>query len=383
MKKISILGSTGSIGTQTLDIVRNNPQDFKVLGLASFNEVDQMLKQIEEFKPEAVCLFDKEAAGKLQEKAEVEVLSGEKGLEKIAALADVERVVNSVVGNVGIFPTIEAIKAGKSVALANKETLVIAGTIVKKELEKRDSELIPIDSEHSALFQSLKSGKASEVRRLILTMGKGNIAKKSKEELENVSVKDVFDRPAWNMGTKITIDSATCINKVFEIIETHWLFGVPAEKIEVIVHPDYVCHSLVEFLDGSIITEFGTPDMRRYTQYALYYPDRNTHAQKDLFMELKDKALHFEAPQNDKFPCLGLGHEVLRIGGTMPAVMHGADTSAAWAFYEGKIKFTQVFDVIKATMDKHKTIKNPSLEEIIHAEKWAEEESKKTVEEGF
>lgn len=368
MKRIVILGSTGSIGTQTLDIVRQHPDKFKVVGLTAHNNIEKLREQIEEFKPEAVCVTDMEKAELL--KTNVSLHSGEEGLKQIATL-DSDLVINSLVGSAGLIPTLEAIKKGITIGLANKETLVLAGEIVMREAAKHHVTIIPVDSEHSALFQSLKSGKKAEIRNIYLTMGKGNIAEMSEEQLKNVTMKDIFSRPAWNMGNKITIDSATCMNKAFEIIEAKWLFELAPEQIKVIVHPDYICHSLVEFNDGSIITELGTPDMKRYTQYALFYPER-VKATVSSFTDLYGKTLRFERPHFNKFPCLSMGHMVLNLGGIMPAVLHGADHAAVKAFIENKIGFMDIPRIIEATIQKTKNIMNPDINQIIEAEKNAQ-----------
>ena len=368
MKRIVILGSTGSIGTQTLDIVRQHPDKFKVVGLTANNNIEKLREQIEEFKPEAVCVTDMEKAELL--KTNVSLHRGEEGLKHIATL-DSDLLINSLVGSAGLIPTLEAIKRGITIGLANKETLVLAGEIVMREAAKHHVTIIPVDSEHSALFQSLKSGKKAEIRNLYLTMGKGNIAEMSEEQLKNVTMKDIFSRPAWNMGNKITIDSATCMNKAFEIIEAKWLFELAPEQIKVIVHPDYICHSLVEFNDGSIITELGTADMKRYTQYALFYPER-VKATVSSFTDLYGKTLRFEKPHFNKFPCLSMGHTVLELGGIMPAVLHGADHAAVKAFIENKIGFMDIPRIIAATIQKTKNIMNPDINQIIEAEKNAQ-----------
>jgi 1-deoxy-D-xylulose-5-phosphate reductoisomerase len=287
-------------------------------------------------------------------------------------------VINSLVGKSGLLPTIEAIKLGKEIGLANKETLVLAGNIVMQLAKKHNVSIIPIDSEHCALFQSLRSGAHHDIQRLILTMGKGPIAGMDKRRLSTVSMQDVLDRPYWDMGMKINVDSATCVNKAFEVIEARWLFDVPANKISIVVHPQYLCHSLVEFKDGSIICELGTADMKRYTQYALFYPDRGI-SPKGSFIDLFEKPLAFEAPPFDKFPCLGMGHYVIEKGGTMPAVFHGADTTAVRAFMDKKIKFTDIPIIIQNTMDAHDIVKDPDLAAILESEKWAEEYAKSLV----
>lgn len=368
MKRIVILGSTGSVGTQTLDIVRQHPGKFKVVGLSANHNIEKLQEQIAEFKPEAVCITDTEKSESFR--TNTVLFKGEEGLKEIATL-DSDLLINALVGSSGLIPTLEAIKKGITIGLANKETLVLAGEIVMREAAKHQVTIIPIDSEHSALFQSLKSGRKSEIKNLILTMGKGKIAEMSQEQLEHVSMNDIFSRPAWNMGNKITIDSATCMNKAFEIIEAKWLFDVAVDQIKVIVHPDYICHSLVEFNDGSIITELGTADMRRYTQYALFYPER-VPAPISSFTDMYGKTLRFEKPLFEKFPCLSMGHTVLEMGGIMPAVMHGADHVAVKAFMENKIGFMDIPRVIAATLQKTKNIHNPDINQIIEAEKNAQ-----------
>jgi 1-deoxy-D-xylulose-5-phosphate reductoisomerase len=375
MKRIVILGSTGSIGTQTLDIVRQHPGKFKVVGLTANHNIEKLQEQIREFKPEAVCITDREKAESF--KPNVVLFVGEEGLKEIATL-DSDLLINAIVGSAGLIPTLEAIKKGITIGLANKETLVLAGEIVMREAAKHQVTIIPIDSEHSALFQSLKSGRNTEVKHLFLTMGKGKIAEMSQEELKNVTMQDIFSRPAWNMGNKITIDSATCMNKAFEIIEAKWLFDVAVEQIKVVVHPDYICHSLVEFNDGSIITELGTPDMKRYTQYALFYPERAS-ATVSSFMDLYGKTLRFEKPLFEKFPCLSMGHTVLEMGGIMPAVLHGADHVAVKAFIENKIGFMDIPRVISATLQKTKNILNPDIYQIIEAEKNAQQTAEEVL----
>ncbi len=376
MKRIVILGSTGSIGTQTLDVVRQYPGQFKVVGLSAHGNTEKLKEQIEEFRPEAVCITDAKKAESF--KAECRVYQGEKGLETIATLES-DLLINAVVGSAGLIPTLEAIKKGITIGLANKETLVLAGEIVTREAKKHGVSIIPIDSEHSALFQALKSGKKAEIRHLYLTMGKGKIAAMNQEELQNVTMKDIFNRPAWSMGNKITIDSATCMNKAFEIIEAKWMFDVAPEQIKVIVHPEYICHSLVEFNDGSIITELGTPDMRRYIQYVLFYPER-VEAKASSFMDLFGKTLSFEQPAFDKFPALNLAYLVLNQGGIMPAVLHGADYIAVQAFMENKIGFMDISKIVAATLQNTQNITHPDIHQIIEAEKRAQDTALEVLE---
>ena len=371
MKNISILGSTGSIGTQALAVVERFNDRFRVVALVANRNIQRLKEQILRFRPAFVVVSDEKNAKSLSQQVDIEVLAGEEKIVKAATDPRVDFVVNSLVGKAGLIPTIEAIKLGKGIGLANKETLVLAGSIVMKLAEDHNVPIIPIDSEHCALFQSLKSGAHGDINRLILTMGKGPIAQMDKEQLDSITMQDVLNRPSWDMGMKINVDSATCVNKAFEVIEARWLFDVPADQISIVVHPQYICHSLVEFRDGSIITELGTADMRRYAQYALFYPERGVGPQR-AFMNLFEKPIVFEKPPFDKFPCLAMGHYVIEKGGTMPAVFHGADSAAVRAFMEKKIKFTDIPKVIQKTMDKHDIVDNPDLEDILDSERWAE-----------
>ena len=378
MKNIAILGSTGSIGTQTLDIVARFPDRFNIIALVAHRNVDLLKDQIKKFQPEFVVVSDEKNAEILSKEVDIKVFAGEENIVTAATDHRVDMVINALVGKSGLLPTIEAVKLGKEIGLANKETLVLAGNIVMQLAKKHNVSIIPIDSEHCALFQSLRSGAHHEIQRLILTMGKGPIAGMDKQRLSEVSMQDVLNRPSWDMGMKINVDSATCVNKAFEVIEARWLFDVPANKISIVVHPQYLCHSLVEFKDGSIICELGTADMKRYTQYALFYPDRGI-SPKGSFIDLFEKPIAFEAPPFDKFPCLGMGHYVIEKGGTMPAVFHGADTTAVRAFMDKKIKFTDIPVIIQNTMDAHESINDPDLDEILDSEKWAEDYAKTLI----
>ena len=378
MKNIAILGSTGSIGTQTLDIVARFPDRFNIIALVAHRNVDLLKDQIKKFQPEFVVVSDEKNAEILSQEVDIKVFAGEENIVTAATDHRVDMVINALVGKSGLLPTIEAVKLGKEIGLANKETLVLAGNIVMRLAKKHNVSIIPIDSEHCALFQCLRSGAHHEIQRLILTMGKGPIAGMDKQRLSKVSMQDVLNRPSWDMGMKINVDSATCVNKAFEVIEARWLFDVPANKISIVVHPQYLCHSLVEFKDGSIICELGTADMKRYTQYALFYPDRGISS-KGSFIDLFEKPIAFEAPPFDKFPCLGMGHSVIEKGGTMPAVFHGADTTAVRAFMDKKIKFTDIPMIIQNTMDAHESINDPNLDEILGSEKWAEDYAKTLI----
>lgn len=356
MKKIIILGSTGSIGSQTLEVIRSYPKEFKVVGLACGHRSKKFQEQVKRFQPEVSTTFDEE---------------GIEGLIRVATWPTAEMVVVSVVGIVGLLPTLEAIKKGKDIALATKEVIVTAGELIKKAVKKSKVNLIPLDSEHAAIFQCLHSGKKTEIKRIFLTMGKGKLSLMNKKELKKVKPVDVFKRKTWRLGTKIGVDSATCMNKSFEVIEAKWLFNLRPVQIEIIVHPEYLCHSLVEFVDGSIIGEFGAPDMRRYIQYALFYPKRK-ETRLSSFVDLVGKKISFEKPPFGKFPCLSFGFKALKIGGTMPAVMLGADESAVRAFLEKRIGFMDIPKVIEKTMAASKIVKNPSLSQIFKAEEEGE-----------
>lgn len=366
MKKIAILGSTGKIGSQALEVIRSYPQEFEVIGLACGHLSEKFKEQVREFKPKITAVAEKD---------------GEEGIIKVAAHPEAEMIVVAVVGVAGLAPTLAAIRARKDIALATKEVLVVAGELVMKEVKKYKISLIPLDSEHSAIFQCLASGRKKEIKQLILTMGKGSIAKRSKSELEKITLKDIFNRPAWSMGLKIAVDSATCMNKTFEVVEAKWLFDINPEQINIIVHPEYLCHSLVEFIDGSIITELGSPDMKRYIQYALFYPERK-ETKVASYIDLIGKKITFEEPPFEKFPCLRLGFKALKKGGTMPAVMHGADKVVVNAFVKGKLKFTDMAKIIISTMEAHKVIKNPNLIQLIKAEKWGQKFAQKLIKGG-
>lgn len=350
MKKIVILGSTGYIGQQALEIVRAFPKELKIVGLTANKNKELLAKQVKEFKPVAFGL-------------------GESELTKISTLKEADLILVAVVGLSGLAPTLAAISAKKNIALATKEVMVVAGELVVKEAKKNKISLIPIDSEHSAIFQCLRAGHKNEVKRIILTMGKGRFAAMNDQELKKITLKDIYLKRTWIMGEKITIDSATCLNKSFEIIEAKWFFDLPPEKINVIVHPEYLCHSMVEFNDGSIVAEIGTADMKRYIQHALFYPERK-EARATSFSDLLNKKITFEPAPYKKFPGLTLGFKALKAGGTMPAVLHGADDSAVKEFLKGKIKFTDIPEIIKQTMQDHMVIKNAHLKEILKAEEW-------------
>jgi len=379
MKYLSILGSTGSIGTQTLDIVKSNPKEFRIVGLTTNKNIELLKKQIIEFKPEAVAIMDEKKADLLKEKADINVYSGIDGIIKIAKLNNSDTVVNALVGSIGILPTIEAIKNKKNIALANKETLVTAGSIVMDEIKKNKVNLMPIDSEHSAIFQCINGQNINEMAKITITASGGPFRQYTQEQMEKITVKDALKHPTWSMGSKITIDSATLMNKGFEVIETHWLYGIDYDKIDVVVHPQSIIHSLVEFKDISVIAQLGWPNMKIPIQYALSYPKRLDSNEKHLNLA-EIKSLSFERPDFEKFPCLKYAYEAGKIGGTMGAVLNAANEIAVYAFLNNKIRFLDIQRIIKNMMSGHKAIKNPDLKQILDVDKKIREETKRMIE---
>jgi len=380
MKYLSILGSTGSIGTQTLDIVRQFPNEFKVVGLTANKNFDLLLKQIKEFKPKAVAIMDRSKVDDLLNFSSSQVYSGIEGLKKIASLNECDSVVNALVGSVGIEPTYTAIKNKKNIALANKETLVAAGSVIMDEIEKNKVSLMPIDSEHSAIFQCLNGENINEIEKITLTCSGGPFKNYTKEQLKNATKDDALNHPTWNMGAKITIDSATLMNKGLEVIEAHWLYHIPYEKIEIVIHPQSIMHSLVQFHDRSVIAQLGLPDMKIPIQYALSYPKRLPSSSKPLNLaEIKN--LEFKEPDFEAFPCLKYAYEAGGIGGTLPAAMNAANEVAVWSFLGDKIRFFDITILIKMAMDSHSLIKNPTIQEILDSDKKTKEETRKIIEE--
>ena len=379
MKKLSILGSTGSIGTQTLDIVKNNPNEFKITGLTANSNIEILKKQILEFNPEAVAVMDNEKVDLLKKDVDIEVYSGIEGIIKVATLNNTDTVINSLVGSIGVRPTIEAIKNKKNIALANKETLVTAGSIVMEEVKKNDVNLMPIDSEHSAIFQCINGENINDINKIIITASGGPFRDYTKQQLENVSVDGALNHPTWNMGNKITIDSATLMNKGFEVIEAHWLYGIGYKDIEVVTHPQSIIHSLVEFKDNSTVAQLSLPDMKMPIQYALSYPKRfELNVKKLNLTEVKN--LSFEKPNFELFPCLKYAYDAGNIGGTIPAVLNAVNEVAVYAFLDNKIKFLDIPRLIKTMIEKHNVIKNPVLNEILEIDKKIKEETQKIIE---
>lgn len=369
MKKIGILGSTGSIGTQTLDIVRKN-SDLQVVSLAAGSNVLLMEKQIREFQPQIAVMWSEQAAAELKGKVadvNVQVRSGMEGLLEIAVMEEMEVLVTAIVGMIGIRPTIAAIEAGKTIALANKETLVTAGHIIMPLAAEHKVSILPVDSEHSAIFQSMHGENKERVSKILLTASGGPFRGKKREELLDVTVEDALKHPNWAMGKKITVDSATLVNKGLEVIEAKWLFGVDAEQIQVIVHPQSIIHSMVEYVDGGIMAQLGMPDMKLPIQYALFYPDRRPMDGKRVdFYTLS--SISFEQPDRETFQGLSMAYDAIRVGGSMPAVFNAANEKAVSLFLNKKIKFLEIYDLIQGAMEHHKAVGNPSVDEILAAE---------------
>ncbi|OPX86217.1 MAG: 1-deoxy-D-xylulose 5-phosphate reductoisomerase [Pelotomaculum sp. PtaB.Bin104] len=374
MKKVVILGSTGSIGRQTLEVIRGLPEKFKVVGLAAGKNHQLLAEQIREFCPDVAVLADEQQlkllSDQLDPAAVPELAWGKAGLENLASLPQADVVVVAVSGATGIYPTVAAIHAGKDVALANKETLVAAGHLVMDLVELNKTALLPVDSEHSAIWQCLEGQDRGAVEKIILTASGGPFRKLSLEEMENITVDMALCHPNWQMGNKITIDSATLMNKGLEVIEARWLFGVSYEQIEVVVHPQSIIHSAVEFVDGSVIAQLGLPDMRLPIQYALTYPKRLPAKRPGLKLTGL-QGLTFEAPDTDKFPSLKLAIEAGRAGGTMPAVLNAANELAVSLFLQGKLPFRAIPALVGEVMARHQNIGRPGLEEIMAADCWA------------
>jgi 1-deoxy-D-xylulose-5-phosphate reductoisomerase len=377
MKNIAILGSTGSIGTSALKVVRSRPKDYKVLGLSAYSNVDLLARQIKEFKPKIVSVKDKDTVYKLEKKVSlkgIKAYAQDVGLGKIANHPQVQTILVATSGIVSLKPTLDAIKKGKTIALANKEPLVMAGQIVMDTLKHNKGCIIPVDSEHSAIFQCLKQEKKACLKKIYLTGSGGPFRNFTQSQLSKVTLKMALKHPKWKMGKKITIDSATLMNKGLELIEARWLFDVLPEKIEVIVHPEAVIHSMVEFCDKSVIAQLGITDMRLPIQYAFDHPQRkaNKLSSVDFY---KTKHLSFFKPNLKNFPCLAIARQVAVKGGSSGAVMNAANEIAVAAFLAKKIRFLDIADIIKKVLDKHKFIKHPGIEEIFESDAWARREA--------
>ena len=369
MKKIAILGSTGSIGTQTLEVVRENG-DIEVLGLAAGNNISLLEEQIREFSPTIAAVWSEDKANELRVKVAdtgVKIVSGMEGLLEIAAMEESEILVTAIVGMIGIRPTIAAIRAGKDIALANKETLVTAGHIIMPLAKEKGVKILPVDSEHSAIFQSLRGSHKGEIKKILLTASGGPFRGKKQEDLLNIRVEDALKHPNWAMGRKITIDSSTMVNKGLEVMEAKWLFDVEIDDVQVVVQPQSVIHSMVEFVDGAVIAQLGTPYMKLTIQYALYYPERRyLPGERVDFWSIGH--LDFEKPDMDTFYGLQLAYEAGRTGGTLPTVFNAANELAVGQFLNREIKYLEIIEIIEDCMKAHKSIANPTVEQILDTE---------------
>jgi len=370
MKKLLILGSTGSIGINTLDVIRKHSEKFSVSALTINTRIDLLIPQIHEFKPELVVVVNEIAAEKLRhtDGIKCEVLSGVEGLIYNAANCDYDILLGAMVGFAGLLPTIEAVKRGKRIALANKETLVVAGELITKLSKDYNAEIIPVDSEHSAIYQCLIGERIEEVEKLILTASGGPFLNKSKKDLDNVTIVEALSHPNWKMGNKITIDSASLMNKGLEVIEAHWLFNFPKEKIDVVIHPQSIIHSLVEFVDGSVKAQLGIPDMRLPIQYALSFPERVKNDFPKIDFRLT-RELTFNKPDLNKFKCLQLAYDTLATGGTAPCILNAANEVAVDKFLKGDISFTYIPTIINKALDRIENHRSPDLETIIECDK--------------
>lgn len=381
MKHISLLGSTGSIGKQTLEVVAANPDKLKVRALAAHRSDELLEQQIRQFEPDIAVLSDKDAAARLAARyhGKTRILAGDEGLLAAATYDGADTVLASMVGYAGLRPTLAAIECGKNIALANKETLVAAGSLVMAAVCKHGVSLTPVDSEHSAIFQSLRGGAEKEVKRLIVTASGGPFRGKKRSELENVTLAQCLKHPNWSMGPKVTLDSSTLANKGLEVMEAHWLFDMPYDKIDVVVHPQSIVHSLVEFCDGSVIAQLGEPDMRLPIQYALSWPDRFDYSFEQLDL-VKAASLTFEAPDLEAFPSLKIAVDCGKAGGTLPCAFNAANEEAVNAFLHDKIKYLDIPYITAAVTQAHDNVAEPQIEDIEQADAWARAEAQRVIE---
>ncbi|MBW2505414.1 MAG: 1-deoxy-D-xylulose-5-phosphate reductoisomerase [Deltaproteobacteria bacterium] len=373
MKRLAILGSTGSIGVSTLEIIAEHPNRFQVVALTAGRNLELLAEQIERFRPEYVAVLNSFDADQLHDRFGTggpHILHGTTGLVSCAADTGADMVVSAIVGAAGLEPTLAAIESGKDVALANKETLVVAGRLVMRAVARHGCHLFPVDSEHSAIFQSLQGHRKADVKRLILTASGGPFRNHALEDLAKVSAEDALAHPNWTMGRKISVDSATMMNKGLEVIEAHWLFALPADRIDVHIHPESIVHSMVEYVDGAVIAQLGIPDMKTPIAYALSFPERMPLDLPPL--DLCERGLlQFEKPDFDRFPCLGLAYSALRKGGTAPAVMNAANEIAVEAFLSGQIGFMNIAEIIQSVMDQHHLQSADTLQQVLSADAWA------------
>ena len=381
-KRIAILGSTGSIGRNTLEVIEHLGRDFQVLALSGHRQISELLEQVRKHRPKAVAITDRTGDVRVIEeiRQNVEMLYvGPQGLVEMVARDDVDLVVGAVVGAAGLPAVFAAVRAGKPVALANKESLVIAGSLLIPEARTRNVPILPVDSEHSAVFQAIRCGRREEIRKVILTASGGPFRTASREQMEKATLQDALNHPTWRMGNKVTIDSATMFNKGLELIEACWLFDLSPEQVEVVVHPESIVHSMVEFVDGSTVAQLSPPDMRTPIQYAITYPERLSGVGRTMDWRQR-VALNFEPPDLDRFPALWLAYEVARTGGTSGAVMNAANEVAVEAFTTGKITFGEISRTVELTIRAHRVQKSPSLDDLLQADRWARAEAAKIVE---
>lgn len=362
MKHISLLGATGSVGTQTLDVIREHPESFKLVAFSSGKNLELTRKIIAEFNPSLVSVFEKKDCDTLKaEFPNIKIMFGQEGLVEVAVFDKAEVLVNAVLGSVGLYPTLQAIEARKTIAIANKETLVTAGHLVMEAAKKNNVSILPVDSEHSAIYQCLQGEREKNIDRLIITASGGSFRDLSRDDLKHVTVEDALKHPNWSMGAKITIDSATMMNKGLEVIEAFWLFGLPYDKIDVLLHKESIIHSMVEFHDSSVIAQLGTPDMKVPIQYALTYPDRLPLQSSERLNLAKIGKLHFQDMDLERFRCLHFAIEAGKAGGTLPTVLNAANEVAVSRFLKGEISFLQIEELIESALNNHRSITNPSL----------------------
>jgi len=379
-KRIVLLGSTGSIGRSALEVVQRFKDRFEVIALCAYKNVNLMMEQVRRFNPKVVCLYDKESANRLREHlSSIEVLSGIEGLIEIVSRDDVDFVLSAISGSAGLLPTFEAVKRGKTIGLANKETLVMAGEVVMETAKRTGSQLIPVDSEHNAIFQCLEGRDYSTVKKVYLTASGGPFRNYSLKEMERATPEEALNHPTWNMGKKITIDSATLMNKGLEVIEAHYLFGMEPDRIKVLIHPQSVVHSIVEFIDGSMIAQLSIPDMKGPIAYAMAWPERLNNVLKHCDL-VQMGPLFFEEPDTKRFPCLRLAYEALKAGGTATAVLNAANEMAVDAFLNGDITFVQIPVIIEKVLSAHSSKPALSIEVVLEADRWAREKFKETLE---
>jgi len=369
VRRIAVLGSTGSIGVNALDVLRHLPEECRVSGLAARSNWKLLAEQIREFHPSCVAVTEESARREIAPYLNGGSLSG----DPCDLVGEADVVLSGITGSAGLRPGLAALQAGKTLALANKESLVVAGPLMMEAARRTGAEIVPVDSEHNAVFQAMRSGRREEVRRVILTASGGPFL--NREDLRDVTVEEALKHPTWNMGAKITIDSATMFNKALEIVEARWLFELDANQIEVVIHPQSIVHSIVEFKDGSMIAQLGVPDMRTPIQYALTHPERRTGLAKSLDLA-KVGSLTFREPSVEKFPSLLLGRRAAEVGGTMGAVLNGANEAAVEMFLARKIPFLRIFEMVRGVMDRHRPVPSPTLEETIQADAWARAEAK-------